>query len=101
MCMGHLCVAITHVWRGHPHVAVTCVWRGHSCMPVICMWRRHSHVAVAACGGDTHMLQLHMCGLTLMCCYIQVPEQFKSSKLMYCGNKSKSFLIFISFIVDS
>ena len=34
-------------------------------------------------------------------CYIQVPEQFKSSKLINSGNKSKSILFFVSFIVDS
>ena len=34
-------------------------------------------------------------------CYIQVPEQFKCFTLINCGNKSKSFLSFISFIVVS
>ena len=34
-------------------------------------------------------------------CYIQVPEQFKCFTLMNCGNKSKSFLSFIRFIVVS
>ena len=32
-------------------------------------------------------------------CYIQVPEQFKSSKLINYRNKSKSYLFFVSFIV--
>ena len=34
-------------------------------------------------------------------CYIQVPEQFKCFTLIGCGNKSKSVLSFISFIVVS
>ena len=34
-------------------------------------------------------------------CYIQVPEQFKCFTLINCGNKSKSFLSFISFIIVS
>ena len=34
-------------------------------------------------------------------CYIQVPEQFKSSKLINCRNKSKSYLFFVRFIVVS
>ena len=34
-------------------------------------------------------------------CYIQVPEQFKCLSLINCGNKSKCFLSFISFIAVS
>ena len=34
-------------------------------------------------------------------CYIPIPEQFKCFNLINCGNKSKSFLSFISYIVVS